>query len=169
MLHISLTPRMCVHVLTKQGLCYEGWIDAAQSAKDLAVAIKNLCADPTFVAVKKWTIISYEGFGAVEISSEFEDLPAISAYAYFIVEYGEIGAAVLARYRDVELAEEIVSENYEGEYVSEEDFVLSFLQENGELPDFLHPYIDSEKMAKEWFELNYFVVRFRNRCHVFRR
>jgi antirestriction protein len=61
----------------------------------------------------------------------------------------------------------LLDECYHGEYDSEEDFAISLPEDTMTIPEYLSYYIDYEKMARDLFISDYFLIGINHKTHVF--
>jgi antirestriction protein len=120
---------------------------------------------------EEYGIHDAEDFGYLGIG-EYESIESIHQKACFIVEYGELGAKLLAYYcsADIEVAKEALKNYYMGEYGSELEYAIHLFDECylDTLPDSVQVYIDYEKFQRDIFRGDYFSLNVNGACHVFR-
>lgn len=98
---------------------------------------------------EEWAIHDYEGFGGIRLS-EYTGFERVSELAAFIVEHGEIGAALLEYYGgDLDEAQEALADRHLGEYASLADYVQDMTEETTAIPHALRYYIDWQSMARD--------------------
>jgi len=165
----TIEPKIYVACLAahNNGYLHGDWIDAHRTVDELYEDIRKILASSPIAAAEEWGIFDFEGFGDMHIN-EYAGLDTVAALAEFVVEHGELGAAVLAHVNgDIEEAQRILEECYHGEYDSEEDFAASFAEDIMSIPAHLEYYIDYEKMARDWFISDFFSLVINHRTHVF--
>lgn len=165
----ELKPSIYVACLAayNNGYLHGKWLDANQDIDALCAEIKNILSSSPIPDAEEFAIHDYEGFGGISIE-EYTSIDTVSSLAEFIVEHGELGAAVLAHANsDIDDARRLLDECYHGEYDSEEDFAISFAEEIMTIPDYLSYYIDYEKMARDLFISDYFSIIINHQTHVF--
>lgn len=151
----KLQPRIYVACLAayNSGYLHGAWIDAAQEAWTIWDAVQEMLCTSPIAGAEEWAIHDYEGFGGARIgeSASFED---VSHLAHFIVEYGEIGAALLDHFDgDLGEAREAITDRYMGAHPSLADYVQELTEETAPVPQPLRYYIDWQAMARD-AELN---------------
>lgn len=165
----SLQPRIYIACLAayNNGYLHGEWIDADQCADNLYGKIKKILACSPIPNAEEFAIHDYEEFGDLFVQ-EYAGMETVSALASFVVEHGELGAAVLSHVGGgIEDANRILKECYNGEYDSEEDFAMSFAEETMTIPDHLSYYIDFEKMARDLFINDFFSIEINHKVHIF--
>lgn len=165
----ELKPSIYVACLAayNNGYLHGKWLDANQDADALYAEIKNILSSSPIADSEKFAIHDYEDFGEISID-EYTSIETVSSLATFVVEHGELGAAVLAHADgDIDEASRLLDGCYHGEYESEEDFAISFAENTMTIPDYLSYYIDYEKMARDLFISDYFSIETSHKTHVF--
>lgn len=148
-------PRIYVACLAayNNGYLHGAWIDAAQEPWAIYDAVRVMLAASPVEGAEEWAIHDYEGFGGVRIE-EYAGFERVSEIALFLVEHGEIGAAVLDHYSgDLDVAREALADRHLGEYASLADYVQEVTEESTAIPHALRYYIDYAAMARD-AELN---------------
>lgn len=111
-----------------------------------------LAASPVEGA-EEWAIHDAEGFGGVRIE-EYAGFDRVSELAAFLVECGEIGAALLDHYSgDLGEARAALTDRYLGAHASLADYVQELTEETTTIPHTLRYYVDYQAMARDC-ELN---------------
>lgn len=133
------------------GTLHGAWIDADQDADAIFEEVQTMLADSPVPDAEEWAIHDFQGFGNVTLS-ESESLERVSELAKFIEKHGETGIAVLEHFAgDLDEAQQGI-ENYIGTYASLADYAEEVM-EGETIPERIAPYIDYERMAKDW-EMN---------------
>jgi antirestriction protein len=166
-----LEPKIYVACLAayNNGHLHGAWIDANQDTDGLFEEIKKILSASPIPNAEEWAIHDYEDFGDL-IINENQSIETVSCLAQFVVEHGELGAAVLAHVGgDIDDAIKVLDECYHGEFNNEEDFAYYWVHEVDcrEIPDFLHHYIDYKAMAHDFFINDFFSVELNHKIHVF--
>lgn len=154
-LKAKFDPRIYVACLAayNNGHLHGAWIDAAQEPWSIYDEVKAMLAASPVAGAEEWAIHDYEGFGGVRIE-EYTGFDRVSALAAFIVEHGEVGAALLEHYSgDLDEAHEAITDRYMGEHGSLADYVQELTEETIAIPQPLQFYIDYQAMARD-AELN---------------
>lgn len=154
-LRTNLQPRIYVACLAayNSGYLHGAWIDAAQEPWSIYDDVKAMLAASPIGGAEEWAIHDYEGFGGVRIE-EYTGFDRVSGLAAFIVEHGEIGAALLDYYSgDLGEAQQAITDRYMGEHSSLADYVQELTEETVTIPQALQFYIDYQAMARD-AELN---------------
>lgn len=126
----NLKPRIYVACLASynNGHLHGEWIDANQDVDSLFVEVKKMMSASPIPRAEEFAIHDYEDFGDIRIN-EYSGLETVSALANFVVEHGELGAAVFDHVGgDIDDACRILEECYHGEYKNEEDFTVSLAE-----------------------------------------
>ena len=154
-LKTKFKPRIYVACLAayNSGFLHGAWIDAAQEPWSIYDDVKVMLAASPIGGAEEWAIHDYEGFGGVRIE-EYTGFDRVSALASFVVEHGEIGAALLDYYSgDLDEAQQAITDRYMGEHSSLADYVQELTEETTTIPQPLRYYIDYQAMARD-AELN---------------
>jgi len=131
------------------GYLHGAWIDAAQEPWSIYDDVKTMLAASPIAGAEEWAIHDYEGFGEVRIE-EYASFERVSALALFIVDHGEIGAALLDYYSgDLDEAREAMADRYMGCHASLPDYVQELTEETTTIPHALRYYIDYQAMARD--------------------
>lgn len=147
----TLQPRIYVACLAayNNGHLHGAWIDAAQEPWSIYDGVKVMLAASPVAGAKEWAIYDYDGFGGIRIK-EYTGFERVSALACFIVEHGEIGAALLDYFNgDLDEAREAMEGRYLAEHASLADYVQDLTEETTPIPPALHYYIDYRAMARD--------------------
>lgn len=150
------------------GILHGVWIDATQELDDIQEAIQTLLAASPEVGSEEWAIHDYDGFAGLGLG-EYESLEHVHAIAVFLEEHGDLGAAVLSHWcGDTEQAQQALSEDYHGCFISLADFAQALTEETTTIPENLVYYIDYEKMGRD-LEISdiYTVATAYDEVHVF--
>ena len=149
------------------GILHGRWIDATQSEVDIMAEIQTILDSSSVDGAEEFAIHDYDGFGSMRLS-EYESIETIVAYAEFIVEHEELGQALLCYY-ELEDAEKMISDYYQGSYESEVDFAYHIFEEcfSHTMPDNLTCYFDYEAFARDLFINDYCSVEVNGMTHVF--
>jgi antirestriction protein len=165
-----LEPKIYVACLAayNSGYLHGEWIDANQDIDSLLEEIKGILEKSPIQNAEEWAIHDYENFGSVQIN-EYAGLENVSQIAKFIGEHGELGAEVISHAGDIEKAQNLLDECYQGEFDSEEDFAYHWIHEvdGREIPEYLQYYIDYMAMARDWFINDFFSIELNHKVHVF--
>lgn len=154
-LKTNFKPRIYVACLSaySNGYLHGAWIDAAQEPWSIYDDVKAMLATSPIAGAEEWAIHDYEDFGGVRIE-EYTGFERVSALAGFIVEHGEIGAALLDYFSgDLDEAQQAITDRYMGEHASLADYVQELTEETTPIPQPLRFYIDWHGMARD-AELN---------------
>ncbi|HAT1956916.1 TPA: antirestriction protein ArdA [Legionella pneumophila] len=149
------------------GILYGKWIDATQSESDIIDEIHEMLVHSPVEGAEEFAIHDFEGFGGVRLE-EYDSISTIVAYADFISEHEELGAALLADY-DLEEAEIMIRDRYHDSYYSEVDFAWHLFEEcySNTIPDNLMCYFDCEAFARDLFINDYCSVEVNGIIYVF--
>ncbi|MFA7440345.1 MAG: antirestriction protein ArdA [Sphingomonadaceae bacterium] len=129
------------------------WIDAAQEAWAIYDAVRVMLNASPIEGAEEWAIHDYEGFGEIRIE-EYASFERVSAFAAFIGEHGEIGAALLGHYSgNLDEAREAMTDRYMGQHATLADYMQELTEETTTIPHALRYYIDYQAMARD-AELN---------------
>lgn len=164
-------PRIYVACLAayNDGHLHGAWIDAAQEPWAIYDAVRVMLAASPAEDAEEWAIHDYEGFGGIRIE-EYASFDRVSELAAFIVEHGEIGAALLDHYSgDLDVAREALADRYLGAHASLADYVQELTEETTAIPHALRYYVDYQAMARD-AEMNgdlFTVSTARDVVHVF--
>ncbi len=141
-------PRIYVASLSdyNAGHLHGDWIDADQSADDLASAIAEMLTRSAEPGAEEWAIHDYQGFGPLHLS-EYTALPIISAIAHGIAEHGPAFAAWADHVdQDPEQLPQFTSA-YRGRWASVEAYAEELLDSLGAtealaaVPDWLQSHV----------------------------
>lgn len=148
-------PRIYVACLAayNSGYLHGAWIDAAQEPWSIYDDVKAMLAASPIAGAEEWAIHDYEGFGGVRIE-EYAGFDHVSAFASFVAEHGEVGAALLNYCcGDLDEAQQAITDRYMGEHASLADYVQELTEETTSIPQPLRYYVDWHAMARD-AELN---------------
>lgn len=148
-------PRIYVACLAayNNGYLHGAWIDAAQELDAILDAVRAMLETSPVEAAEEWAIHDYEGYGGVRLE-EYTGLDRANELALFIVDYGNLGAALLDHYSgDLAEAREAMADRYLGAYASLADYMEELTEETTKIPPALLHYIDYNAMARD-AELN---------------
>jgi antirestriction protein len=154
-LNTNLQPRIYVACLAayNNGYLHGAWVDASQEPWSIYDDVKAMLAASPVAGAEEWAIHDYEGFGGVRVG-EYEGFERVSAFASFIAEHGELGAALLDHYSgDLDEAQQAIADRYMGEHKSLADYMEELTEETTAIPQPLRYYIDYQAMARD-AELN---------------
>ncbi|MCH3002841.1 antirestriction protein ArdA, partial [Listeria monocytogenes] len=70
------------------------WVEAAQEPWAIYDEVRDMLAASPVAGAEEWAIHDYEGFGEVRIE-EYTGFNTVAELASFIVEHGDMGAALL--------------------------------------------------------------------------
>jgi antirestriction protein len=154
----TTTPRIYVASLTdyNNAILYGAWLDVSDEDTMLediqAMLAQSPTAKRTGQVAEEWRIDDFEGFGTLRLG-EYEPLDTIVRLAEGLEEHGQAFLA-WASYRPDALEE--FEDCYRGEFKSLAEYVESFLEETGDLPEapagqWFHwaNYIDFERMGHD--------------------
>jgi antirestriction protein len=130
---MSTDPRIYVACLAgyNNGRLHGAWIDANQSAADIAAEVQTMLAVSPEPGAQEWGIHDYEGFGELRLS-EWESFERVSAIAAGIVEHGPAFGAWLSYDGSRDPADMWAFEDaYRGEWESLRDYVEDFADDIG--------------------------------------
>ena len=126
----------------------------------------NIRANSPEQGSEEWVIHDYEYFGSIQLE-EHEDISIVVKMAEIIEKHGELGAETIAYHNNLDEAESALNE-YCGEYDSEKDYAIQFMNNCYEISEFLEIYIDYSKIASDLFICDYYSIEIHGKCHVFR-
>ena len=162
-------PRIYVACLASYnaGTLHGAWIDAAREPEAIMADIQAMLAASPEPGAEEWAIHDYEGFGGYGVS-DHEDIATVSRLALLIEQHGALFAGVLGHCGDIDEAERMMEECYQGEWDSVADYAENLTRDSHEIPDFLEYYIDWDRMARD-MELggDVFTVESSKGVHVF--
>lgn len=130
------------------GILHGEWIDAVQGADDIQTAISDILSTSPIPRAEEWAIHDYEGFEGLHLS-EYEGINSVVEKALFIEQRGELGAALVDYYGDIESAQSALEDHYAGVYESLEDFAQEITEDTTEIPHNLAHYIDYVRMGRD--------------------
>ena len=151
------------------GILYGEWLDATCDVEDIQEQIKQLLAKSPMPGAEEFAIHDCMGFGSLHIE-QHESIEEIHEKAHFILEHGELGAAVLAYHGgNLEYATNTLEE-YVDEYESELDYATELFDELylHDVPKHVQSYIDYEQFKRDIFIDSYFSLDVKGKCHIFR-
>lgn len=135
------------------GILHGFWIDADREPWAIWADIRDRLTRSPIEGAEEHAIHDYEGFGPVRIE-EYARIDHVAALAAFIVEHGELGAAILDHYNnDLEEAREALADRYHGCHGSLAAYMQELTEETATIPDALRYYVDYDAMAHD-AELN---------------
>ncbi|HOH54463.1 MAG TPA: antirestriction protein ArdA [Fervidobacterium sp.] len=150
------------------GKMHGAWMDAAQDVEDIEEEIKEMLKESPMENAEEWEIHDSEGFGNVDIQRM--SLDEVTRLAKGIKEYGEAFTTFYEYTGDIDTAEKEFQDAYEGEYDSEEDFAYEFMNDVYEIPEFIAPYVDYEKLARDLMISDFWSESTeKGRVYIFRR
>lgn len=151
------------------GILHGRWIDACQSEDEIMADIQKMLADSPIEHAEEFALHDYEGFGTHRFT-EYESIESVASYAAFIMEHGELGQALLSEY-ELDDAERMMGDAYQGSYDSEVDFALQLFEDcySNVIPDSVICYFDCETFARDLFINDYCSVEAIGLTHVFSR
>ena len=130
------------------GHLHGSWIDAAQGESHIWKQTRAMLKASPIPQAEEWAIHDYEGFGGISVG-EYEGFKSVIAYADFILEHGELGAALIAHFgNDVQEATQAM-ERYCGAYKSLADYAEQITDDCYGIPESLTFYFDYERMARD--------------------
>lgn len=142
------------------GKLHGEWVKATQGIDHIQEAIKRVLETSPEnnkpYPCEEWAIHDYNDFPSHVINKlgENPSLDELTEVVDFILEHQELGEAVLGEY-DLEDAKRMIDDCYHGEHKNEEDFIYSFYEDCGMLPDPKHNplmhYINWEEVARDAF------------------
>jgi antirestriction protein len=154
-------PRIYVACLAayNNGILHGAWIEADREPCGIWADIRDVLARSPIEGAEEHAIHDHEGFGPVRIE-EYAGIGHVAALAAFIVEHGELGAAVLDYYnRDLEEAREALTGRYHGCHGGLAAYMQELIKETTTIPEALRYYVDYDAMARdaelsgEWFSI----------------
>ncbi|HMG46306.1 MAG TPA: antirestriction protein ArdA [Allosphingosinicella sp.] len=146
-----LQPRIYVACLAayNNGCLHGEWIDADQDPWQIYAEISRMLKASPIAGAEEYAIHDFEGFGRLRLS-EYTGIEQVARLAAFIVERGELGAAVLSYYSgDLAEAREACEDRYFGTFESVADYMAEFTEECMTIPERLRFYIDWEAMGRD--------------------
>jgi antirestriction protein len=149
------------------GILHGQWIDANQDVSELHDAIQTMLSKSPVRDAEEWAIHDTEDFGDITVK-QYQGLESISKMAAFIVEHGELGAALINNLGYLEDAEQAMEECYRGVFKNEEKFAEQYIKEIEPVPEYLDGYINYEKLARDLFISDFFTLEVAGGMHVFR-
>lgn len=154
------------------GKLHGEWIDATKGTDHIEEGIKRVLATSPEPFAEEWAIHDYDDFPShlTRTLGENPNIEDLSAIAEFIEEHGELGKAVLGEF-DLDEAKRQIEENFHGEHKNEEDFIYSFYEDCGMMPDTkqnpLMNYIDWQAVARDAFMSDFTSIDSPNGIYVF--
>ena len=151
----TIKPRIYVACLAayNNGILHGAWVDAAQEPWAIYDGMKAMLAESPMPGAEEWAIHDYEGFGGAHIE-EYTSFDTVAELTAFIVEHGDIGAALLEHFSgDIDEAREALDNRYLGQHASLAYYVQEQPEETTSIPQPLRYYIDWQAMARD-AELN---------------
>ena len=169
--HFDAEPAICVLCIASKeaGYLHGKWIDATLSAEEIHAAISALRACSPVAATKGYELHETKGFGSLQIDQAMS-IQLIADLAAFITEYGQLGAAILDETNcNIDEATTLITEHYYSDYRNTVEFAEYYLEDtrSDNIPAWLAPYIDYEKLAYDLFITDFFEIRLDGRTHVF--
>lgn len=162
------TPHIYVACLAayNSGFLHGAWIEA-QDENTIQENIFSMLEKSPIEGAEEWEIHAYSGFGCARID-EYSSIDDVVKMAAFVVEHGDLGAALLEDYT-IDDAEALLEESYHGSFDSEVDFAQSLFEDcySQAIPDYLSCYFDHEAFARDLFINDYFSVEANEQTHVF--
>jgi antirestriction protein len=150
--------------------CHYGiWIDATQEVKQIYKEIFDMLKSSPFAGTEEWEIHDWEYMGTS--LPDYASVEDAHERAMFMLEHGANEAlctAILEYACDLKQAMYFMTECYQGEYDSEEDFAHQLFADCYEIPEYLENYIDYEAIARDLFICDYISFRIDGVTHVFR-
>ena len=150
------------------GILHGIWIDATKDLDAIQDKINDMLKSSPIAGAEEHAIHDFEDFEGYEVST-YDSLAELHKVALFIEEHGKLGAELLDYYFDFETAKKAMVERYYGIFESVEDYARQFTEETSEIPQHLAPYIDYERMGKDW-EMSGDIISFElshNEVHIF--
>ncbi len=147
----TITPRIYVACLAayNKGILHGAWVDAAQEPWAIYDDVKVMLGKSPIPDAEEWAIYDYEGFGGARIE-EYASFDSVAELAAFIVEHGDIGAALLEHFSgDIGEAREALDDRYLGQHASLVEYVQELTEETTSIPQPLRYYIDWQAMARD--------------------
>ena len=127
------TPRIYAACLAayNNGRLHGRWIDADQSAEDIAAEVQDMLAASPEPGAEEWAIHDYEGFGELRLS-EWESFERVSAIAAGIAAHGDAFSAWLSYDDSRDPGDAQAFEDaYRGEWDSLHDYAEQYAQDIG--------------------------------------
>lgn len=132
------------------GILHGGWIGARQDVDALYTDVAAVMSDSPVRGDGEWAIHDHEGFEGAPVS-EYASLAEVADMAAFIAEHGALGGKLIEYFGgDLKDAREAIEDRYFGEYSSVADFAQESTENAHDIPDALAPYIDYERMGRDW-------------------
>lgn len=167
----TTTPSIYVACLSayNNGYLHGAWIDASQEPDTINAEIVAMLKRSPMPDAEEYAIHDYEGFGNMRLS-EYEGIAEVCRKAAFIIEHGDLGAAILEHFSgDMDEAEDALNERYYGQYISLADYMQELTEQCQTIPENLRYYIDWDSMARD-AELSgdlFTIETAHNEVHVF--
>lgn len=168
----ELSPRIYVVSLSdyNNGVVHGAWIDAAQSAADIAADVAEMLKSSRCQPAEEWAIHDYKDFGGITIG-ESESFKTVAEVATGIAEHGPAWAAYVNYQGGLEW-DSSFEDDYCGEWENEEAYAEELLDDIGELKDgsLASRYFDYESFTRDLFAGDYYsVLAVNGNVYVFRR
>lgn len=168
---VNAQPKIYVACLAayNSGYLHGAWIDATLDVSIMQNEIQNMLSKSPVPHSDEFAIHSHMGFGIAYIS-EGESLESISRIAHFILQYGEVGSALIEEFGSddsLKYVMHLMEDCYMGEYDSEKSFAESYAEETMDISPHIAFYIDYDWMAKDLFISDFISVRVDFKTHVF--
>jgi antirestriction protein len=166
----NFNPKIYVACLAayNNGYHHGTWIDATQSVEAINEEIQAMLKQSPIPHAEEWAIHDYDDFGNLRLG-EYENLETVTQIASFIAEQGELGMALLDyTNHDVSAAKRLLEECYEGKHENERQFAYQLFTDCHEIPEYLEPYIDYDRIARDLFMCDYFSLNVNCNLHVFK-
>jgi len=151
------------------GILHGRWINAVQEPDEIHDQIQDMLKESKQPNSEEWAIHDCSGFFDINLS-EYENIENLTKIAQGISKHGEAFASYTDMINDMEIVDiEGFSDSYQGEYDSEMQFAEEMMGLCYSVPDYLEPYVDYEKFARDLFMSDYTSVRSSTYSyHIFR-
>ncbi len=152
----------------KAGYEHGVWLDATASLETLQQAVDHMLANSPIPGATEWEIRKSPGLGSAIYS--YESLERVQKKALLLQQYGYPAMAILERcFGDLQWAQTLFSDHYEGTYESEYHFACQlFNRLYLKSSEGVKPYIHYDAFTSDIFDKEYTAVYHRGKTHIFR-
>ncbi|MBU3004279.1 antirestriction protein ArdA [Paraglaciecola arctica] len=125
------------------------WIDNLLDLTEVEEQIATMLSKSPIKRAEEYAIHDYAGFGNTDIG-EFFSIEQVHNIALFLFENDEYGHLILSYCNeDIEEAKRMLTDCFQGQYDSVEDYAQEMLADSLQLPDNLTYYFDWERYARD--------------------